>query len=86
MEEKTKNEVEVIKKVLNEIIEPEIGKSLIESGMVKKIEVKGKKAIVELLPLSGACAFCWVMSSLMAEMEEKLRKKGFEPEVSFVFE
>ncbi len=78
--------VETVRKILKEIIEPETGKSLIDSGMVKKIDVKGRKARVELLPLSASCAFCWVMGSLIAEIEEKLKKNGFEPDVEFVME
>lgn len=78
--------IETVKKILKEIIEPETGKSLIDSGMVKKAEVKDKKVSIELLPISAGCAFCWVMNSLMAEIEEKLREKGFEPDVKFVME
>ncbi len=77
---------EAVKKILSEITEPESGKPLIESGMIKKIEVKDKKAVVELLPASAGCALCFVMQALIAEIEEKLRENGFEPEVGFVLE
>ena len=83
---KKSEEEKIVNEVLKEIIEPETGKSLIDSGMVKKVEVRDSKVKIELLPISAHCAFCWVMNALMSEIEEKLKEKGFEAEVEFVLE
>ncbi len=72
--------------ILSEITEPETGKSLMESRMVKSIEQEGKKVKVELVPLSSGCAACRVMHVLLREVEEKLREHNYEPEVEFVIE
>ena len=70
-----------IEEVLKNVIDPETGKNIIDSGILKKIEVEGKKVKILLKPLSTACALCWVMASLIAEVEEKLSEKGYEAEV-----
>jgi len=70
-----------IEEVLKNVIDPETGKNIIDSGILKKIEVEGKKVKILLKPLSTACAMCWVMASLIAEVEEKLSEKGYEAEV-----
>jgi len=83
--EKSEKE-KIVNEVLKEIIEPETGKSIIDSGMVKKVEVKDSKVKIELIPISSHCAFCWVMNALILEIEEKLKEKGFEVKVEFVLE
>ncbi len=70
-----------IEEVLKNVIDPETGKNIIDSGILKKIEVEGKKVKILLKPISTACAMCWVMASLIAEVEEKLSEKGYEAEV-----
>ncbi len=70
-----------VEDALKSVIDPETGKNIIDSGMVKKIEIDGKKVKILLKPLSTACAMCWVMTSLIAEMEEKLSEKGYNVEV-----
>ncbi len=75
-----------VKEILKTVIEPETGKSVIDSGMVKKIEENGKKVKIELIPLSAGCAACWVMGMLLNEIEEKLKENGYEADVKFVLE
>lgn len=77
---------DAVEKILKEIIEPETGKSLIDSGMVKNFEVKDKKVKIELIPISAGCAACWIMGALIKEIEDKLEENGYKPEVNFVIE
>jgi ATP-binding protein involved in chromosome partitioning len=45
----------VIRNALRNVIDPEVNKSIVDLGLVKKIEVQGEKAIIELVPTSALC-------------------------------
>jgi ATP-binding protein involved in chromosome partitioning len=75
-----------VEEILKTIIEPETGKSVIDSGMVKNIEQEGDKVKITLVPLSAGCAFCWIMGSLISEIEEKLKEEGYDAEVELTLE
>jgi ATP-binding protein involved in chromosome partitioning len=74
-----------IKEKLSKIIEPETGKSILDSGMVKKVKVDGKKVKIELVPISAGCAFCIVMNQLIGEIKDALSEIGYEAYVEIEF-
>lgn len=44
-----------IRNALRNVIDPEVNKNIVDLGLVKKIEIQGEKAIIELIPTSALC-------------------------------
>jgi len=62
---------ENIKKVLSEVIDPELGADIVSLGFVKGIEIKNGKVTIKLkLTIPG----CPLMSFFLEEIKEKVKK------------
>jgi metal-sulfur cluster biosynthetic enzyme len=61
---------------LEKVIDPEIGMNIVEMGLIKSIEVKGKTAYVRFHPTSP---FCPMMTYLTNEIKQAAKAvKGIE--------
>jgi metal-sulfur cluster biosynthetic enzyme len=62
---------EEIKKVLSQIIDPELGADIVTLGFVKGIEIKNGKVTIKLkLTIPG----CTLMNLFLEEIKEKVKK------------
>ncbi|MEM7821474.1 MAG: iron-sulfur cluster assembly protein [Candidatus Aenigmatarchaeota archaeon] len=67
-----------IRKVLEEVIDPETGVSIVKMGMVKGIKIKGKEVNIEFSPTTP---FCPMIGYLVKEIERVVRKLGIDAKV-----
>ncbi len=69
---------EEVKKLLEKVMHPEIDASLVELGMIKKVEVEGNKARITMaFPFPGVP----IKYMLMEMVKQPLQKAGLEVEV-----
>lgn len=71
--------------VLKEIIDPEIGFSIVDLGFVTDVKIENKKITVKLVLTSPLCPLA---SIIFSEVENKLKEKfkDFEISVEYDFE
>lgn len=62
---------EKIKKVLSEIVDPELGADIVSLGFVKEIKVKNGKAMIKIRLTTPGCP---LMIFFISEIEEKVKK------------
>ncbi len=72
---------EKVRKILSEVKDPETGDPVTKS-MVKDLKIDGKKVALSLVPPMIGCAGCGLIAMMVSEIEEKLKKKGYEVEVT----
>lgn len=69
---------EEIKKILEKVMHPEINASLVDLGIIKEINVEGKKVIVEMaFPFPGVP----IKEMLIDIVKEPLEKSGLQVEI-----
>ncbi len=77
---------ERIEKILDSIYDPEVGESVLKSGMVTKYEIKRKLVRIWLRPLHPGCAGCFIINAIIGEIQRKIEEMGYEAEVNFDFD
>jgi len=68
---------------LKEVIDPELGISIVDLGLIYGVEVEGKKVKVKLTLTTPLCP---LGGFVIASVEEKIRELGYEPEVELTFD
>ena len=69
---------EEVKKVIGNVMHPEIDASLVDLGMIKNIKLDGKKvSMIMLFPFPGVP----IKDMLMESVRQPLEKLGFEAEI-----
>ena len=66
---------EIVLKKLNEILDPELNKSVVELNMVRNIEILDKKISVDVYFTIPDCP---LKDKIRKEIENKLKEIGFE--------
>ncbi len=70
---------------LKEVKDPHTGESLMDAGMIKDVVVSGKKISLKLVPPNLGCAGCGMTMQMRREIEENLKKAGYEAEIELSF-
>jgi metal-sulfur cluster biosynthetic enzyme len=67
---------------LKKVVDPEIGLSVVDLGLIYDLKVSGKRALVRMTLTSPACP---MSGMIVASIEDAIREVGLEPEVEIVF-
>jgi metal-sulfur cluster biosynthetic enzyme len=67
---------------LKNVIDPELGLSVVELGLIYELKIKGKKVLVKMTLTSPVCPMGGV---IVSDVEEAIKELGLEPKVELVF-
>jgi len=70
---------------LKKVKDPHNNKSLYEEGMLKDITFDGKNIKMKLVPAAMGCAFCGVINIMLTDIEGRMKKLGYDSEVTVGF-
>ena len=70
-------------KILEKVLDPELGVSIVDLGFIYEAELKDKGAEIKMTLSSPMCP---LSSLIVRDVETKLAEAGFEPRVELVFE
>ena len=72
-----------VKEALREVMDPELGVSIVDLGLVYDMRVEGKKCKVTMTLTTPMCP---LGGFILSNVEEKIREQGLEPEIDLTFE
>jgi ring-1,2-phenylacetyl-CoA epoxidase subunit PaaD len=74
--------INVIKEILSTVFDPEIPVLTVEDlGVIRGIEVNGKKVKIKLTPTYSGCP---AMDTISADIQKALQSAGYEPSIEMV--
>lgn len=66
---------------LESVIDPETGESILKSGMLKTIKVKGKTVSAKFVPPNICCAGCGAIGMMIEQIKDNLKAAGYKAEI-----
>jgi metal-sulfur cluster biosynthetic enzyme len=67
---------------LKEVVDPELGLSVVDLGLIYGVKVEGKKVLVKMTLTSP---FCPLAGMIVSNVENAIKELGLEPEIKLVF-